>query len=113
MYVTGYKHLKLVSGVFLFPTNTKSKTGGTLCIHSSLQCAKQFEVSYYGSDVGRANKCNHSEGNNVVVSQELKQRFKTVLPMCKPCLYNKKEPFTERPYGKVQKWFFCFVNINI
>ena len=105
MYVTGYKHLKLVSGVFLFPTDIKSKTGGTLCIHSSLQCAKQFEVSYYGSDVDRANKCNHSEGNNIVVSQELKQRFKTVLPMCKLCLY--KRSLLQRDHmGRCKSDFF-------
>ena len=67
----------------------------------------QIEVPYYGSDSGRAVKCSNRGGNNAVVSQELKQIFKTVLPMSKSCLDNRKELFTQRPYGKGQKCFFC------
>ena len=69
-------------GAFLFPSDTKSKTVGRLYIRPSLQCAMQIEVPYHGSNVGRTDKCSHCGRNNAVVSQELKQRFKTVLPMC-------------------------------
>ena len=54
----------------------------------------QIEVLHYGLDVGRAHKCSHCGGKNAVVSKELKQRFKTMLPMCEPWLDNGKEPFT-------------------
>ena len=90
-------------GSSLFSPDTKSKTVGTLCIHPLLQCTMQIEVPYYGSNVVRANKCSHCGENNATVSQELKQKFKNVLPMCKPCLDNGKELFTQRPYGKGQK----------
>ena len=62
-----------------------------------------MQIDYHGSDVGRANKCSHCGENNAVVSQELKQRFKTVLSMYKPCLDNGKEPLTQRLYGKGHK----------
>ena len=87
------------------PPDTISKTAGTLCIRPLLQCAMKIEIPYYGSDVARVDKCyqSHCGGNNTVVSQELKQKFKTVLPMCKACLDNGKEPFPQRPYGNGQK----------
>ena len=44
---------------FLFPPYAKSKTAGTLSIPPSLQCAMQIEDHYYGSDVGRADKCSY------------------------------------------------------
>ena len=94
------------SGAFLFPSNTKSKTAGRLCICPSFQCAIQIEVPYHGSNVGIADKCSHCGRNNAVASQELKQKFKTVLPMSKSWIEKGKEPFTQRPYGKRQKEFF-------
>ena len=51
---------------FLFPPDTKSKTTGTFSMRPSLQCAMQIEVPYYGSDVGRADKCNHCEGTTLL-----------------------------------------------
>ena len=42
---------------FLFSPDTKSITAGTLCILPSLQFTMQIDVPYYGSDVGRADKC--------------------------------------------------------
>ena len=43
--------------------------------------------------------------------RKLKQRFKTVLPMCKLCLDNGKEPFTHRycMEGDKSKFFFVIV----
>ena len=95
---------------FLFLPDKKFETAGILCIRPSLHCTMKTEVLYYGSAVGRADKCSHCRGSNAVVSQELKQELKTVLPMCKPCLNNGKWPFTQRPYGKGEKWFM-FVNV--
>ena len=91
---------------FLFPPDTKSETAGTLCIRYSLQCEMQIEVPYYGSGVGRADICSHCGGNNAVVSQELKQRFKTVLPMCKPWVNSGKEHFTETVWKRTKVIFF-------
>ena len=91
---------------FLFSPNKMSKTAGTLRMRPSLQCAMQIDVPHYVWDVGRADKCSYCGGNNAVVSQELKQRFNTVLPMCKPCLDNGKEPFTQRPMEREKSDFF-------
>ena len=99
-------------GAFLFSSDTKSKTVGTLCIRPTLHYAMQIEVPYYGSNVTRADKCSHCGENNAAVSQGLKQKFKNVLPMCKPCIDNRKEPLTYRPYGKGQKWFFFVCKCN-
>ena len=60
-----------------------------LCVyapHSSVQCKLKFFIM----DRMLAELINAAivEGTNAVVSQELKQRFKTVLPMCKPSLDN-------------------------
>ena len=91
---------------FLFPPDTRPKTADNLCIHPLVNCAMQIDIPYYGSDVGRAGKCRRCAGNNVFVSQKLKQRFKTVLPMGKLYLGNRKQRFTQSPYGKRQKWFW-------
>ena len=85
---------------FPSPPDTMS---GTLCIRPSLQCAMQIEVSYYGSDVGTADNCSHCGESKAVVSQELKQRLKTLFQIYKSCLDNGKEPSTKRPYGMRQK----------
>ena len=87
-------------GSYLFPPSEKAKTAKTLCIRPSLQCAMQIEVPFYGSEVGRADKCSHCGGNNGVRNPELTKNFKTVLPVCKSCLAEGKKPFTQRPYGK-------------
>ena len=91
------------SGAFPFLPDTNARTAGTLSICPSLQCSMQIEFPCYGLDVGRADKCSHCEGNNTVVTQELKQGFKTVLRLCKLCLDNRKKPFTQSLYGKGQK----------
>ena len=87
-------------GSHLFPPNEKGKTAQTLCIRPNLQCAMQVELPYYGSEVGRADKCSHCGGNNGVIDPELKKTFRTVLPVCKPCVEEGKKPFTQRPHGK-------------
>ena len=102
-------------GVFLFPPDTKSKTAGTLCIHPSLQGAMQIEVPYYGSDVGRAVKCSHWGGNSAVVSQELKQRFKTMLPIpnVQAVPRQRKGIFYTETIWKRTKVIFLFVNVTL
>ena len=87
-------------GSFLFPPSEKGKTAQTLCIRPNLQCAMQIELPYYGSEVGRADKCSHCGGNNGVIDAELKKKFKTVLPICQDCTGERKVSFTQRPYGK-------------
>ena len=96
-------------GAFLFPPDTKSKTAGTLCIRPSLQCAMQIEVPCYGLDVDRPDKCSHCGGNNAVVSQELKQRFKTVLPIASRALTTEGS-LLHRDRMKRDKSDFLFVN---
>ena len=68
------------SGAFPFLPDTYATTAGTLSICSSLQCSMQIEFPCYGLDVGRADKCSHCEGNNAVVTQELKD-----LRLCSDC----------------------------
>ena len=84
-------------GVFPVSPDTKSRTVCTLFLRPPLECAMQIEVPYYGLNVARADKCSHCGENNTAVIQELEQKFKNVLPMCKPRLDNEKESFTQRP----------------
>ena len=90
-------------GAFLFPPSEKRKTAQTLCIRPNLQCTKPIEVTYYGSEIGIADKCSHCASNGGIVDQELKKSYQTVIPICKQCLQERKEAHTQRPFGKQKK----------
>ena len=90
-------------GSFLFPPSEKRKTAQSLCMRPNLQCAKSIEVTYYGSEIGRADKCSHCASNGGIVDQVLKKSYQTVLPICKQCLQEGKEAYTQRPFGKQKK----------
>ena len=96
-------------GAFLFPPDKKSKTTGTLCIRPSLQCAMQIEVPYYGSNVGKADKCSHPGGNNTVVSQKPKRRFKTSY-QCASRVLTTERSLLHRDRVERKKSDFLFVN---
>lgn len=73
-------------------------------VKSGISCAMPVEVSYYvGPDeVGRKDICAHCGTPEASVDQELKKKFKRVLPCCLECLNSGKEVLTSMPYGK--KW---------
>ena len=86
-------------GSHLFsPTETR-KLALSMALRPNLQCAMHIEISYYGSDIGRKDLCSHCAMEGGIVDAELKKRFKTVLPICDQCVANKKEAYTQRPYG--------------
>ena len=87
-------------GAHLFPPAEKGKLANSMVIRPNLQCAMQIEVPYYSSNVGRKDVCSHCGRINTAINMDLKKQYKTVLPICKPCLDSKKKPFTQRPFGK-------------
>lgn len=86
-------------GSHLFPPTEIRKLALSMALRPNLQCAMQIEISYYGSDIGRKDLCSHCAMEGGIVDAELKKRFKTVLPICDQCVANKKEAYTQRPYG--------------
>ena len=66
----------------------------------TMTCESFIENSYYGSDVGRKDVCCVCGGADATVDQELKKRYKTVLPMCSVCNEAGHTTVCQRPYGK-------------
>ena len=73
-----------------------------MTVRPNLRCATQIEIPYYGSTIGRKDKCSHCGIHGCSANLELKERFKTVLPICDGCLKMEKLPFTARPYGRAE-----------
>ncbi len=66
----------------------------------SVNCGDPIELAYYSSKLGRAAIFCHCGGTGVTQNNALKEKFKTVLPMCTDCMKNGLLPITARPYGK-------------
>ena len=90
-------------GSHLSPPDEKRKLALSLVLRPNLQCAMQVEVPYYASDVGRKDICSHCGMEDTMVNLELKNSFKTVLPVCNDCVKVGKKTFTQRAYGKSAK----------
>jgi hypothetical protein len=76
----------------------------SILIHAKarpLGCNDPVEVCYYGSNLGQLDLCAHCGQSGGEVSQELKKKFKTVLPICELCAVV-REIIVARPYGKQQ-----------
>ncbi|KAL8593751.1 hypothetical protein ACOMHN_032357 [Nucella lapillus] len=71
-----------------------------LAIKTQITCANPIELSYYAADLGRKDLCAYCGTQDAYTDAELKQKFKTVLPMCDPCMQEGKLPITQRPFGK-------------
>ena len=90
-------------GAHLFPPTEKSKTAESLQIRPNLRCAAQTELPYYGSSIGRKDRCSHCGVTGCTINQELKKQFEKALLICENCLKEQKTPFNARPFGKAAK----------
>ena len=79
------------------PSNTSYEK--VMC-RSTLNCGTPVELQYYGSSLGRQDICCHCCAEEVEVLPELKDKYQTVLPICKECIGKGKPPVVKRPYGK-------------
>ncbi len=70
----------------------------TIQTRLALTCGDVLEISYY--KLGRADSCAYCGKTGGVVDQELKARFKTVMPLCVSCCNKGKKPVCQRPFGK-------------
>jgi hypothetical protein len=68
-------------------------------VRPDLSCAQPMEIPYYSSNLGRKDLCGICGTEESLSPLELKQQFKTVLPICNSCTAQCKSPITQRPYG--------------
>ena len=82
------------------PSNNSYKK--VMC-RSTLNCGMPIELQYYGSSLGRQDICSYCCTEETEVLPELKQKYKTVLPICKECIGKGKLPVVKRPFGRNTK----------
>lgn len=76
------------------PSNAFSSN---VVVRASLTCTMPVEIPYYGSELGRRDICAAEEAET---DQELKKKYKTVLPICIACKEEGKTPVLQCPFGK-------------
>ena len=100
MLARNISSFEFTCGAHLFPPTEKRKMAISIILRPNLSCAMEVEIPYYGAELGRTALCSHCGDPESSVNEELKTKFKTVLPICKGCLAAGKTPFTQRPFGK-------------
>ena len=75
-------------------------TCGAVMVRASLTCAMPVEIPNYGSELGRRDICALCAAEEAETDQELKKKYKTVLPICITCKEVGKTPVIQRPFGK-------------
>ena len=73
---------------------------GSLLVRLSLDCSSTIETPYYSASVGRHDICYFCGATDALVDANLKEKFKTVLPVCKNCTDKGHAHPCFRPYGK-------------
>ena len=68
-----------------------------------LSCLSPIELPYYTASLGRLDICCHCGTDNTFACQEMKKRFKSVLPVCDSCCQSGKEIIARQPYGRKRK----------
>ena len=68
-------------------------------VRPGITCREPVKLSYYSSSLGRNDLCCHCGSTDAEVSQELKTKYKTVLPICNECKISGFEAICQRPYG--------------
>lgn len=64
-------------------------------------CNTPIELCYYSSTLQcPKDLCTYCSDTGAEVDQNLKKKFKTVLPICVECVGKGKKPIAQRPYGK-------------
>ncbi|XP_078662871.1 uncharacterized protein LOC144906461 isoform X3 [Branchiostoma floridae x Branchiostoma belcheri] len=54
-------------------------------VRTTLTCESRIETAFYGSECGRSDLCCYCASPNAEVNEELKSKYKTVLPLCPSC----------------------------
>jgi hypothetical protein len=78
-------------------TIPSSALHGKAFVRLSLTCDDSVELPYYSSKVGRLDICAHCGNPEATVNQSLKKDYKTVLPVCDPCIAIGLKPICSRP----------------
>ena len=76
---------------------------GVTMSRDNLTCASPVEIPYYSSDMGRKDICCHCGVEESEVDNDMKKKFRTILPVWADCLKAGKVPVVSRPYGKERK----------
>ena len=66
----------------------------------NLVCAQPIEISFYSASIGRRDLCAHCGIEEAHTNEELKTKYRTVLPICDECEQAGKSPIVQRPYGR-------------
>jgi len=72
---------------------------GKIFTRLNITCENIIEVPYYSATIGRPDLCCFCGMEGASIDQELKKKFKTVLPVCPTCSQINEIPCL-RPYGK-------------
>jgi len=83
-------------GPLLPPCNTMYKN--VMC-RTSIACGSPVEMQYYASNLGRIDICCFCVAENCSDDNDLKKKYKTVLPACKICVEKGETIIVARPYG--------------
>ena len=78
------------------PSNTLHSK---VMVRAFLTCSMPVEIPYYGSELGKKDICAHCVAEEAEIDQELKKKYKTVLPICIACEEG-KTPVLQCPFGK-------------
>ena len=88
-------------GSALFPPSVSANLKQSMCLRPNLQCILSVEISYYGSELGiRKDICAFCGIEEAFTNADLKQQYKTVLPLCDECKAEGKMPILKGPFGK-------------
>lgn len=69
-------------------------------VRLGISCRDVVELSYYSSSLGRNDVCCNCGGKEAEIPQELKGKYKTVLPICSECISAGFKTVCQRPFGK-------------
>lgn len=81
-------------------TSPSDELHGTIHVRPGMSCSDIIELSYYSSGIGRNDVCSYCGAPDACVSDNLKKKFNTVLPICGECTRSGFEPICQRPFGK-------------
>ena len=98
--LTGLHEEYTCVGHVLPPDNPMHKS---VEVKLTINCGDPIELAYYSSKIGREDVCCYCGGTGATQSNALKEKFKTVLPVCAACIKNGLQPITARPYGTKKK----------
>jgi len=94
----GFSEYEYSSGSPAIPPS--HSLAGKIFTQLNLTCESNIEVTYYSAAIARIDLCCYCAAEEITADQELKKKFKTVLPVCELCKQKNLVPCL-RPYGKL------------